>query len=88
MEQRPSPALIRKVFALFNEGGVGGVAKRKARLAVCEFITWQEVTSTSELDAADFSAIANTLEYWKARGEIEYRCRRVADKLMQEVTQS
>lgn len=74
-----SPALVRKVFALLGEGGVG--SNRGARLAVCSFITWQTVESTNDLTAADLSAIVNTLEYWKVCGEIEYRCRRVADKL-------
>lgn len=88
MEPKPSPTLIRKAFALFNEGGVGGKTQRKARLAVCEFITWEQIDSTNDLSAADLSAIVNTLEYWKHCGQIEYRCRRVADKMMQEVTPS
>lgn len=75
-----SPALVRKVFALFREGGVGGKENRRARLAVCEFVTWEPVSSTDDLTAADLAAIVKTLEYWKHRGEIEYRCRRIGEK--------
>lgn len=75
-----SPALVRKVFALFREAGLGRKEDRPARLRVYEFITWDIVTSTDDLTAADLAAIANTLEYWKARGEIEYRCRRIGEK--------
>lgn len=81
-------ALVRKVFALYNEGGVGGkhqrsqrLAVRSQRLAVSSFITWRPITTTDDLTAADLAAIANTLEYWKACGEIEYRCRRIAGSL-------
>lgn len=73
-----SPALVRKAFALFGEGGVGRKTDRPARLAVCEFVTWRTVESTNDLTAADLAAVVNTLEYWKSCGEIEYRCRRVA----------
>lgn len=74
-------ALVRKVFALYNEGGVGGKDSRAQRLAVSSFITWRVVSTTDDLTAADLVAIANTLEYWKTCGEIEYRCRRIAEKL-------
>lgn len=74
-------ALVRKVFALYNEGGVGGKDQRSQRLAVSSFITWRPITTTDDLTAADLAAIANTLEYWKACGEIEYRCRRIAGSL-------
>lgn len=74
-------ALVRKVFALYNEGGVGGKHQRSQRLAVSSFITWRPITTTDDLTAADLAAIANTLEYWKACGEIEYRCRRIAGSL-------
>ncbi len=74
-------ALVRKVFALYNEGGVGGKDQRSHRLAVSSFITWRPITTTNDLTAADLVAIANTLEYWKACGEIEYRCRRIAGSL-------
>ena len=77
-----SRALVRKAFALYREGGV---SERDQRLAVCSFITWRPISSTDDLTAADLAAIVNTLEYWKACGEIEYRCRRVAGGL-QEVT--
>lgn len=75
----PRP-LVRKMFALFGEGGVHARAKR---LAVCEFVTWRRVDSTDELSEIDIQAVVRTLEYWKACGEIEYRSRRVADKLQE-----
>lgn len=74
-------ALVRKVFALYNEGGVGGKDQRPLRLAVSSFITWRPITTTDDLTAADLVAIANTLEYWKTCGEIEYRCRRIGESL-------
>jgi hypothetical protein len=73
----PKP-LVRKAFALFNEGGVSA---RDHRLAVSSFITWRTIGSTDDLSEVDIRAIVNTLEYWKSCGEIEYRCRRVVDKL-------
>lgn len=78
-----SPALKRLAFALFNEGGVGGKleCERAKRLAVCSFIAWRTVESTNDLSAADWAGIVKTLEYWKECGEIEYRCRRVAENL-------
>lgn len=78
MAPKASPALVRKAFALFNEGGVGGKQNRAGRLKICEFVTWNPVDSTNDLSAVDLAAVVNTLEYWKACGEIEYRCRRVA----------
>jgi len=78
MAPEASRALVRKAFALFNEGGV---SERSQRLAVASFITWRTVESTNDLSAADLVAIVNALEYWKACGEIEYRCRRVAENL-------
>lgn len=44
-------------------------------------LTWRPITTTDDLSAADLAAIANTLEYWKACGEIEYRCRRIGESL-------
>lgn len=81
MSPNASPALVRKAFALFGEGGVGAKEARSQRLRVCEFITWRPVESTNDLTAADLAAIVNTLEYWKTCGEIEYRCRRIGDQL-------
>lgn len=76
----PKP-LVRRMFALFTDGGV---SDRSRRLSVCEFITWRRVDSTDELSEVDIKAVVDTLAYWKACGEIEYRSRRVADK-MQEI---
>lgn len=81
----PKP-LVRMMFALFREGGLGRKEDRPKRLSVCEFITWSPVTSTDDLDERDIKAIVDTLQYWKWRGEIEYRCRRIADKIQEEVT--
>lgn len=71
----PTP-LVRRVFALFREGGV---EERSDRLAVCSFIAWRRVTSTDDLTERDIRAIGATLEYWLASGEIRHRCRRIAD---------
>ena len=78
----PKP-LVRRLFALFRDGRV---EKRDDRLAVCSFITWQTITTTDDLTALDIGAIVNTLQYWKSCGEIEYRCRRIAEQMIQEVT--
>lgn len=79
----PKP-LVRRLFALFRDGHV---TDRDHRLAVCSFITWQPITTTDDLTELDIGAIVNTLQYWKTSGEIEYRCRRIAEQLMiQEVT--
>lgn len=78
-------SLVRRLFALFREGGLGAKEDRPGRLAVCSFITWRPVGSTDELTERDIRVIGATLEYWKACGEIEYRCRRIAEK-MQEVS--
>ena len=80
----PKP-LVRRMFALLNEGGVGRKDDRAMRLAVYEFITWRRITSTDDLTEHDIRIIGATLEYWKSCGQIEYRCRRIADKL-REVT--
>lgn len=80
----PGP-VVRRAFALFREGGVGGKEHRAGRLAVCSFITWRRVTSTDDLIERDIRAIVATLEYWRACGEIKYRCRRIAES-MQEVS--
>lgn len=77
----PKP-LVRRMFALFREGRVEA---REHRLAVCSFVTWRTVRSTDELAEPDIHAVVSTLQYWKACGEIEYRCRRIAEKI-QEVT--
>jgi hypothetical protein len=74
----PKP-LVRRMFALLNEGGVGGTDARPARLAVYEFITWRRLSSTDDLAEIDIRAIVAALEYWKLCGAISYRCRRIAD---------
>lgn len=73
----PRP-LVRHAFALFREGGV---EKRDHRLAVASFITWRTIRSTDDLSERDIRAIVTTLEYWKHCGAIEYRCRRIAEKI-------
>ena len=78
----PMP-LVRRVFALFREGGV---EERSDRLAVCSFITWRRVTSTNDLTERDLRAIGATLEYWRACGEIKHRCRRIADTMQEEAS--
>ena len=80
----PKP-LVRAMFGLLNDGGVGGKDDRRARLAVYSFITWRDITTTDDLSEVDIKGVLKTLEYWKACGEIEYRCRRIAEKI-QEVT--
>lgn len=72
--------LVRRMFALFRDGGV---SDRERRLSVCEFVTWRRVDSTDDLTEADIVAVVNTLVYWKTCGEIEYRSRRVADKMQE-----
>lgn len=71
-------ALVRRMFALFREGGV---EDRARRLAVASFITWRTIASTNDLTEPDIRAIVGTLDYWKATGVIEHRCKRIADKL-------
>jgi hypothetical protein len=66
------------MFALFREGDV---EDRPRRLAVCSYITWRTISSTTDLDERDVRAIGATLEYWLACGQIEYRCRKIADAL-------
>lgn len=75
----PKP-LVRRMFALFREGRV---ERREHRLAVCAYVTWRTITSTDDLSELDLRAVVQTLEYWKACGEIEYRCRRIADRLQE-----
>ncbi|MCC9182590.1 hypothetical protein [Mycolicibacterium mageritense] len=72
---------MRRVFALFREGGVEA---RNDRLAVCSFITWRRITTTDDLTERDIRAIGATLEYWLASGEIKHRCRRIAAALAPE----
>lgn len=78
-------AIVRRAFALFREGGVQA---REARLSVASFITWRVITSTDDLSHRDIAAIVHTLEYWKACGEIEYRCRRIAEQMATVATAS
>lgn len=75
--------VVRRAFALFREGGVGGKDQRAARLAVCEYVTWRRVATTDDLAECDIRAIVATLEYWRVCGEIEYRCRRIAETLQE-----
>jgi hypothetical protein len=73
----PAP-LVRCMFALFREGRV---EERARRLSVASFITWRPIGSVDELTEADIRAIVGTLEYWKAHGQIAYRCGRIAEKM-------
>ena len=75
----PRP-LVRLMFALLGEGNVSARARR---LTVCEFITWRTLTSSDDLSEVDIKGIVSTLNYWKACGELEYRCRRIADKVQE-----
>lgn len=72
-------ALVRRAFALFRDGKVEA---REARLAVSSFITWRTISSTDDLTHRDIAAIVHTLEYWKACGQLEYRCNRVASQFV------
>lgn len=72
-------ALVRRAFALFREGKVD---IRAHRLAVCSYVTWRTINSTDDLSARDIRAVVDTLEYWKHVGEIEYRCRRIAESMV------
>lgn len=76
-------AVVRRMFALFNEGGVGGAQQRAGRLAVSSYVTWRRIGSTDDLSEADIRAIVLTLEYWRVAGQIEYRCRTIAESLQE-----
>ncbi|MEX3644488.1 hypothetical protein [Mycolicibacterium porcinum] len=71
-------AVVRRMFALFREGGVQA---RGRRLAVCSYVTWRDIRSTDDLSERDIRAIVGNLEYWRADGQIEYRCRRIAETM-------
>jgi hypothetical protein len=73
----PAP-LVRRMFALFREGRV---EERARRLAVASYVTWRTIGSVDDLTELDCRAVVGTLEYWKAIGQIEYRCGRIAEKL-------
>ncbi|MGU3650648.1 hypothetical protein [Mycolicibacterium sp. A43C] len=64
------------MFALFREGGV---EQRARRLAVMEYVTWRRIATTDDLTALDIKAVLRTLEYWKAVGQLRYRCGRIAE---------
>ncbi|MCV7255314.1 hypothetical protein H7J86_24425 [Mycobacterium hackensackense] len=70
---------MRRAFALLREGKVD---KRNHRLAVCSYVTWRTIDSTDDLSTRDIRAVVDTLEYWKHLGEIEYRCRRIAESMV------
>ncbi len=79
MAPQAPTALVRRAFALFREGKV---EERDHRLAVASYVTWRTITSTDDLSERDIRAIITTLEYWKACGQIEYRCRRIAEAMV------
>lgn len=68
--------LVRCMFALFREGGV---EQRNRRLAVMEYVTWRRITTTDDMTELDIKAVIRTLEYWKAVGQLRYRCGRIAE---------
>ena len=76
--------LVRHLFALFGEAGVGHKDARARRLAVCEYVTWRPISSTDDLSERDIRAAITTLEYWKSCGQLSYRCQRIADTTIQE----
>ncbi|MGH3953684.1 MAG: hypothetical protein ACRDTI_06575 [Mycobacterium sp.] len=71
------------MFALFREGGV---QERPDRLAVVSYVTWRRIGSTNDLTEADIKAIVGALEYWRLAGQIEYRCRRIAESMHKEMS--
>lgn len=80
MAPQAPAALVRRAFALFRDGGV---SERSHRLAVAAYVTWRPIDSTDDLSQRDIEAIVATLEYWKACGAIEYRCRRIAETTLE-----
>ncbi|SLI18239.1 Uncharacterised protein [Mycobacteroides abscessus subsp. massiliense] len=76
--------LVRRMFALFHLGGVQ--QKRADRLAVASYVTWRRIRTTDDLSEADIKAIVATLEYWSFAGQIEYRCRRIAESMHKEMS--
>lgn len=72
-------ALVRRAFALYRDGKV---TDRANRLAVASYVTWRNVTSTDDLSRLDIRAIVDTLEYWKACGQLEYRCSRIVERMV------
>ncbi|SLE07589.1 Uncharacterised protein [Mycobacteroides abscessus subsp. abscessus] len=77
-------ALVRRMFALFHVGGVQ--QKRADRLAVASYVTWRRIRTTDDLSEADIKAVVATLEYWRLAGQIEYRCRRIAESMHKEMS--
>ncbi|WP_079668832.1 hypothetical protein [Mycobacteroides abscessus] len=72
------------MFALFHVGGVQ--QKRADRLAVASYVTWRRIRTTDDLSEADIKAVVATLEYWRLAGQIEYRCRRIAESMHKEMS--
>lgn len=62
MAPNANSALVRRMFALFREGGV---QPRPDRLAVVSYVTWRRIGSTNDLAEADIRAVVATLEYWR-----------------------
>ncbi len=83
MAPNANAALVRRMFALFREGGV---QERPDRLAVVSYVTWRRIGSTNDLTEADIKAIVGALEYWRLAGQIEYRCRRIAESMHKEMS--
>lgn len=83
MAPNANSALVRRMFALFREGGV---QPRPDRLAVASYVTWRRIGSTNDLTEADIKAIVGALEYWRLAGQIEYRCRRIAESMHKEMS--
>ncbi|MBE5440175.1 Uncharacterised protein [Mycobacteroides abscessus subsp. abscessus] len=83
MAPNANGALVRRMFALFREGGV---QERPDRLAVVSYVTWRRIGSTNDLTETDIRAVVATLEYWRLAGQIEYRCRRIAESMHKEMS--
>ena len=61
----------RQVFALLREAGI---SEREERLNLFRWIVSdQTVSSTNDLNVHDLKGIAQTLAYWKAKGELVQR---------------
>ncbi len=83
MAPNANGALVRRMFALFREGGVQA---RPDRLAVASYVTWRRIGTTDDLTEADIKAIVGALDYWRLAGQIEYRCRRIAESMHKEMS--
>lgn len=87
-EPRPevTPEQITDELAERDRGTIAAYAAQAAVVADAHpAVTWRRIRTTDDLTEADIKAIVATLEYWRLAGQIEYRCRRIAES-MQEVS--